>query len=97
MLGYDLLGIGEPTGIPEIDVRERVPEELRMRGYRWCRTCHIIRPPRSAHCPDCDNCVLKFDHHCPFLNNCIGQRNYAFFIGFVGSIAPLFLFSVVSL
>eukprot|EP00434_Breviolum_minutum_P005659 symbB.v1.2.004985.t1/scaffold288.1/size478366/15 len=56
---------------------------------RFCQTCHIIRPPRASHCRDCDNCVLRFDHHCPFVNNCIGQRNYIFFSGFLVSVAFL--------
>jgi hypothetical protein len=77
--------------MPEIDVTEMVSDELRNKGYRWCRTCQIIRPPRAAHCPDCDNCVMRFDHHCPFLNNCIGQRNYGFFIGFITSGMIMFL------
>jgi hypothetical protein len=97
MLGYDVLGIGDPTGIPVRDINERVPQHLREAGYRWCRTCHIIRPPRSAHCPDCDNCVLKFDHHCPFLNNCIGQRNYFFFTGYITSIIVLSVTSLFTL
>mmetsp|Transcript_45962 Transcript_45962/g.142314 ORF Transcript_45962/g.142314 Transcript_45962/m.142314 type:complete len:353 (+) Transcript_45962:187-1245(+) len=58
-------------------------------GFKWCRTCKVIRPPRASHCPDCDNCVLMQDHHCPFVHNCVGQRNYAFFSGFLTSVCCL--------
>jgi len=68
-----------------------LPPELTSRGYRWCRTCRIVRPPRASHCPDCDNCVMRYDHHCPFVNNCVGQRNYHFFFGFVTSVLCLAL------
>jgi hypothetical protein len=77
-MGYNPLGVSDGK-----EGDSRVPENLSGQGYRWCRTCRVIRPPRSSHCPDCDNCVLRYDHHCPFVNNCVGQRNYHFFFGFV--------------
>ena len=49
---------------------------------KLCGTCLIIRPPRSHHCSDCDNCVERFDHHCILLGNCIGKKNYRYFLIF---------------
>lgn len=44
-----------------------------------CTYCHVVQPPRSKHCYDCDKCVLQFDHHCVWLGTCIGQGNHCRF------------------
>lgn len=88
-LGYNPLGGNDESD--ELSARASLSSEQKRLGYKWCSTCKIIRPPRASHCPDCDNCVLRFDHHCPFVNNCVGQRNYLFFVSFVTSVCCLAL------
>ena len=50
---------------------------------RFCNECFIFRPPRSAHCYECNTCVERFDHHCPWVGTCIGKNNYKYFFSFI--------------
>ena len=48
-----------------------------------CYTCNIIRPARTSHCAECDNCTERFDHHCVWIGTCVGKRNYRYYIVFL--------------
>lgn len=52
-------------------------------GMKTCRVCRAQQPERACHCPICDCCVLKMDHHCPWINNCVGQLNQRYFLNFL--------------
>jgi len=53
------------------------------RGWDFCVECHHHRPPRCHHCPVCDICILKRNHHCFFTGACIGLGNQKNFILFL--------------
>ncbi|KAI1772232.1 zf-DHHC-domain-containing protein [Hypoxylon cercidicola] len=54
-----------------------------------CRTCGLLKPPRSKHCAVCARCVHKMDHHCVFINNCVGYGNQHWFVLLLLSTAVL--------
>lgn len=59
-----------------------LPRSSLSDDVRVCRSCGIPSPPRAKHCPLCDVCVLKRDHHCFFGGCCIGFYNQRYFIVF---------------
>lgn len=63
---------------------------------KFCETCLIFRPGRSAHCNLCNNCVQEFDHHCVWLGTCIGKQNYPLFIAFSVALNVLLLTVIIT-
>ena len=51
-------------------------------SWKMCEKCCMKAPPRCHHCPMCDVCVLKRDHHCFFTRRCVGFYNQRHFIIF---------------
>lgn len=66
-----------------------------LHKLKYCKTCLLVRPPRTSHCKNCNLCVEKFDHHCPWIGNCVGKRNYKYFIGFLTSMTWLLLINII--
>ena len=48
-----------------------------------CKTCNIVRPPRSFHWRKWDACIEVHDHHCPWTGTWIGRRTHRKFIKFL--------------
>eukprot|EP01080_Neovahlkampfia_damariscottae_P007067 gene7067-11230_t len=67
-------------------------DEILYFDDRHCKTCDIIKPARSKHCPICKRCVSKFDHHCIWLNTDVGELNYRYFQMFLLSNCFTFLY-----
>jgi len=63
--------------------QESYPSEDMHNKLSYCKTCNILRPPRSFHCSRCEVCVEVHDHHCPWVGTCVGYRNVKYFIGFL--------------
>ena len=64
----------------EININNYIPHIFQKRP---CKTCNIIRPPKTSHCVICNNCIKELDHHCFYISNCVGIRNRKFFILFL--------------
>ncbi|CAD5234067.1 unnamed protein product [Bursaphelenchus xylophilus] len=53
---------------------------IQKQGFRYCHQCQLNSPPRAYHCPSCDTCVLRRDHHCSFAAICVGHFNQRYFV-----------------
>jgi len=70
---YKMISIG-PNG-----KNSQLPAIIKP-GFRYCHDCKLNVPQRSFHCPVCDKCIFRRDHHCSFGAVCIGHFNQRYFI-----------------
>jgi hypothetical protein len=53
-------------------------EELNLR----CPICNKHKFYRASHCTQCDDCIIRRDHHCIFLGICVGYQNTQYFCNY---------------
>lgn len=80
-----------------LDVKDK-EDQREVEGIllNFCKTCKILKPPRSFHCSTCNVCIEIHDHHCPWVGTCVGKRNHRYFslFLFMTSIQALFTFAL---
>ena len=65
-----------------------------LHQWKYCDTCRLHTPPRAKHCPICNHCVLKRDHHCFFAGCCIGFHNQRYFTVFCFYVCLAAIYSI---
>jgi palmitoyltransferase len=87
---------------------QRYPfDHVLYRPGQECRTCRRPKVARSKHCPLCNVCIAKHDHHwyafqfCSklmisvWINGCVGEQNMRYFFAFL--VCNIITFSYASL
>ncbi|PAA53066.1 hypothetical protein BOX15_Mlig026143g2, partial [Macrostomum lignano] len=84
---YNAYNASQPIPMPQNNpkFKRTIAEDHKYSylSYKPCFSCRHWRPPRTHHCPLCDICVFKRDHHCFFSGTCIGEGNERFFLVFL--------------
>ena len=64
----------------------------------FCPKCNLYFIPLENinHCPYCNICVKKLDHHCHAIRKCITKNNMILFILMVANFILLYLFSLIN-
>ena len=63
----------------------------------YCSSCDLVGGDSITHCPFCECCVHKCDHHCGILGKCITKPNLTIFNAWVASVGFVFAAFAVAL
>lgn len=80
----------------EMDIKEEDFFKFAKENFKYCEYCRLFRSPRAYHCKECNQCILKMDHHCEWLHCCIGLQNYKYFMNFIFHGSFLFLLMIIT-
>ncbi|KAI8055257.1 DHHC palmitoyltransferase-domain-containing protein [Syncephalis plumigaleata] len=64
---------------------------------RYCHICQRVKPDRAHHCSQCNECVLRMDHHCPWVVGCVGYGNHKLFFLFLFYVSMLTLYVSITI
>lgn len=67
------------------DTREIGLADSKKVTQKFCMVCNCFRPVGTAHCTECDGCILEKDHHCSALGVCVGRNNLRSFCVFIAT------------
>lgn len=60
----------------------------------FCSKCNLMKDSQeTGHCPVCEKCIFKRDHHCFWIDNCVGYLNHKAFVFFLVFLLAFFGYS----
>ena len=71
--------------------RKKNPNE-----YGYCTICKAYYNPynKVEHCPDCEVCFEKMDHHCIWVGKCVAKNNTFYFYGMIVDIIIFYIYII---
>ncbi|RCH80438.1 hypothetical protein CU098_002309, partial [Rhizopus stolonifer] len=83
LISYSIIMIKTPSPVPSWSKSHSMSLCNEKGGPLYCNRCNIIKPERTHHCSECDQCAPKMDQ----INGCVDQGNYKQFFLFVFYVA----------